>query len=169
MTIICCYTELHPATSKALELYAQGAELVELPADDTHAYWKALDSHWDDIDDLIIIEHDIEITGMVIPSFDACGNPWCTFPYLHRDGTRMLNMSLGCTKLSWVARREAPPDEIAKVHVDCWSCNVGAQMEGLPACWQHIDAKLACLLEHKGIHPCIHEPAVTHHDQAEIC
>lgn len=172
MTILCCYTKLHPAAEKALKLYAPDAEMVDVTGGD-FGYWNTLASHWDDEDDLIVIEHDIEITEKVIPGFLDCPQAWCTHPYHHKYTHKpdaILGMSLGCTKLSLRARQAAPINELCRVEVPCFACHMAGLIEGVPACWLHIDAKLACLLDYKGIEVCIHLPNVVHHedDHAEI-
>lgn len=169
MTVLCCYTKLHPATEKALTEHAPDAVLTDVSGNQ-HNYWIELEKYWGDPEDLIIIEHDIEITADTIQSFEACDSDWCVFPYQHdeEEHPRRLTMSLGCTKLSERARQVASPENLCRVHVDCFVCHMGVQYEQIPACWQHIDAKLAAWLEHNNIHPCIHEPDVIHHGTWKI-
>jgi hypothetical protein len=165
--IVCCFTKLRPETVESLAKYAPLAEFVNVWGEPFN-YWRALLKHWDDKEDLIIVEHDMEIHENVIPEFNDCPSPWCTFPYDHQyEEGRVLTMSLGCTKLSFEARQLAPPEKLCKVKMECWTCHAGSQLEGLPACWMHIDAKLAAWLEHKDMHPCVHSPPVIHHGRSE--
>lgn len=168
--ILCCYTELHDATRKSLEEYAPGAVLADVTGD-AFQYWRTLEKFWGIEEDLVIIEHDIEIREDVIPQFTECPGDWCVFPYHSRISVanfidKRLTTSLGCTKLSAHARAMASPREISQVGIDCPICKMGAMFEGLGGCWLHIDAKVAPVLEAKGIHPCLHSPDVTHHDWA---
>lgn len=170
MTILCCYTKLHEKTAESLAKYAPETVFADVWGDPFN-YWKELEKHWDEKEDLIIIEHDIEIHDKVIDEFRRCASLWCTFPYdhFHEDkGIRTLTMSLGCTKLTYEARQIARPEDLAnQVEIYCWACNLGSKIDGFPACWQHLDAKLAAWLEFNDVHPCVHNPPVTHYRTLE--
>jgi hypothetical protein len=166
MRIVCCYTKLNPATEKAIEQHAPGTEMVHVQGD-AFAYYKELDKRWGGDDDLVTIEHDIEIRADVIPAFENCDSDWCVFPYWHRrqadNAPMLLTTSLGCSKFSAKARQAASRKEMCRVWIDCAMCHIGVQFEKIPACWLHIDAKMSALLADRGITPCVHEPEVTHH------
>ena len=93
--ILCCYTDIHPATKQALADYAPHAELVDVTGD-RFAYWRAIAQRWHD--GLITIEQDIQIGPDTIAELEACPEDWCTFRY--RIYTLLLNVGLGCTKFS---------------------------------------------------------------------
>jgi len=182
--VLCCYSGLYDATREALERYAPDAEFVDTSGDD-YAYWRALMGRWTGEDDLLIVEHDIEIHETVIPQMEACPEPWCTFPYrLWRPDAWCYN-ALGCTKFSAALQREVSPEEISEAQA-MWmvprktpfgteyasevQAAVGAicqcGVKGHPACWRHMDYKIGVTLEGgtgrtpMGAH--VHKPAVCH-------
>jgi hypothetical protein len=154
--ILCCYTDLHPATRRALERHAPDAELVDVSGDDT-AYWAAIAERWTGERDLVIVEQDNEITADVIPSFMACGEPWCTYSYPIYRTKVTLRQGLGCTKISAEAQRLAPAAEIAEWFTQCDYCHGGG-------CWWHLDGRIAEVFR-KGHHldPHVHGEVTHHH------
>src|SRR6266516_3894602 len=106
MRIACFYTELHPVCVAALPT---GTELVWTGDGDDH-YWNELTKRWDGHDDLLIIEHDIEIHDDVIPQLQACPSAWCTFPYEYgpRWPGHTITDALGCTRFTAQLQRDHP-------------------------------------------------------------
>jgi len=153
--VTCCYTELHPAAKEALP---PDAELV-YTGDDDFAYWRAIESRLAGAEDLVIIEHDIEIHPGVVPQLAACKSPWCAFPYFYgpdKDPTRVLYQALGCAKFSAQLQQDIP---IVQKAADFAVAN------GLPPVpsWNACDAYICRALITAGIATCNHTPWVTHH------
>lgn len=185
MRILCCYATLHPATADALSRFAPDAELVDVAGDDGD-YWRAIMSRWTGEDDLLIVEHDIEIHAGVLPQLEACREPWCVFPYPLNG--YMADRCLGCTRFSATLQRQVTPEQIQAgrrtwlvaadsapvthigditggVTVTSVPCRCGDP--GMVPCWRHIDeliwralagpVKLAAPFR-----PHVHAPPVTH-------
>lgn len=108
LLVLCAYTSLDPRTRKALEEYAPGTEFVETPAGDDFAYWRALAARWTGDNDLVVIEHDIEIGPDTIASFQACPEPWCVYAY-QLFGSTSYAGGLGCVKFSAALQRQRWP------------------------------------------------------------
>lgn len=155
MRIACFYTDLRPACRAALP---PGAELVWTGADDGH-YWRELMARWDGTDDLVTIEHDVEIHDQVIPQFAACDSLWCLFPYPYGDYApgAICTGALGCTKFSAQCQRQFP--DIAQRAADFALAN------GLPPepVWDACDSYIRRALVVAGVQECRHYPLVTHH------
>jgi hypothetical protein len=82
MRILCGYVDgsLQPEAAGALAEFAPDADLLDFTGD-AQAYWRAMCERWNGNDDLVVIEQDNVITSEVLPSFAACGQPWCCFYY----------------------------------------------------------------------------------------
>ena len=170
MRVLCAYSNLRPRTRKALEQYAPQADFVDVSGDDL-AYWRAICERWTGEDDLLVVEHDIEIHDQVIPEFEACGEPWCSFAYKLWEPDVWCYNALGCTKFSAALQREVSTGEIQQIQAQ-WlapSLNAAGDVEynpeimpatadaqcrcggkGSPPCWRHIDMKIADTLEGRG-------------------
>ena len=157
MRITCFYADLHPACKSSLP---PDTELVYTGGGDDH-YWREISRRWDGTDDLVIIEHDIEVHGQVISSFAACESPWCTFPYEYGPawpgGPHIIDDALGCTRFSAEIQRKFPAETIA--------ASVSAA-DGLPPVpfWHSCDLYIRRALTRAGMQACRrHWPMVIHH------
>lgn len=155
MRIACFYTDLHPACRDSLP---PDTELVWTGAGDDH-YWQEISKRWDGSDDLLIIEHDVEVHDQVVPQLLACASDWCAFPYDYPtwpDGPPLITQALGCTRFSAALQRKFPTEKIAAdVHA----------IDGFPPVpfWHLCDEFIRRTLCRAGIETCQHEPVVTHH------
>jgi len=155
MRIVCFYTDLHLACKKSLP---PDAELVWTGDGDDH-YWREISKRWGGFDDLLIIEHDMEIHDRVVPQLLECASPWCVFPYEY--GPRwpdapLITQALGCTRFSSELQREFTTEFIA--------ADVSAA-DGLPPVpfWHNCDLYIRRALTRAGLKECQHRPPVTHH------
>ncbi len=76
MRVVVPYTRVHPATRAALDRCAPHAEYVDVSASD-FAYHALLTRLWAEREDLILIEHDIEVDEAIIDAFETCPRLWC--------------------------------------------------------------------------------------------
>lgn len=158
MRVVCAYTSVHPLAEASLERYAPEVEYVDVATSDT-AYCKVLTDLWAGGEDVLVVEHDIEIHDRVVPEARACSEPWCVWPYNgpgfgDKQGDPFLYGSLGCTRFSGVLMR-TEPDLLAVA---------GALSQGLPAGdWRRMDASILPTLRDRGYEPHLHWPAVLHH------
>jgi hypothetical protein len=183
--VLCAYTDLYPATKEALARYAPETEFVDVSGDD-YAYWRAITGRWTGEDDLLVVEHDIEIHDQVIPQLEACEEPWCTFPYRLWRPDAWCYASLGCTRFSAELQRLVTPGEIQQQQAMWLTPQEGASGityhlsvmpddemcrcsgRGQPPCWRHIDMAIADTLQNGrpgvrnpvGAH--VHAPSVIH-------
>jgi hypothetical protein len=113
MHVLCVTTGLHEITARALQEHAPQAEIVTIAPLDLMGYWRILNEHWTGTDDLMVIEHDIEIGPDTVTSLETCPHDWCAFGYwlvnpenieIGRSPRRLIH-SLGCTKYSAKAQR----------------------------------------------------------------
>ena len=188
MRVLCAHTSLRPKTRAALERYAPQTEFVDVSGDD-YAYWRQIALRWGGGEDLLVVEHDIEIHENVIPQLEACSEPWCTFAYKLWNPDVWCYNALGCTRFSASLMADITPGEITQVQAK-WlapSLNVVGNVEyhpevmpfdsraacrcggrGAAPCWQHIDMKIADTIEGRGVlkrqargaH--VHQPPVRH-------
>jgi hypothetical protein len=108
---------LNPATSAALDRFAPEAEYVDVSASDD-AYHALLARLWADGEGIVNVEQDVEIHADVLPQFEACPEPWCSFPYgtphplRPSDPTWMASLwsaqAIGCVRWSADVLREHP-------------------------------------------------------------
>ena len=154
MKVLCCYTDIHPATKQSLEIYAPQAELVDV-TNDRFAYWRSIAQRWQD--GLITIEQDIEISPGTISELENCPEDWCTFRY--RIFTLLLNAGLGCTKFSANMQEKVSWQDIAAEFLDCYWCDDNAH-----GCWHLLDLSIKAALRHKGFTPHLHDEIVHHHN-----
>lgn len=154
MRVLCCYTSLHPASRASLAAHAPGAELADVSGD-PFGYWREISARWDGSQDLITVEHDIEIHAGVLDGFSACPEPWCVYPY-PVFGDRWLDFGLGCTRFAVAAQQAAGVAAIEAMPGECELCG------GAPGCWRHADCRIALAMHAAGIRRHVHWPAVTH-------
>jgi hypothetical protein len=123
MRIMCSHAgNVQAETAAALARYAPQAEYVDTSADPM-SYARAIAERWNQGGALMIVEHDNEITADVIPSFEACPEPWCTYQYeiFAPPWTRMCDTGLGCTRFSAAFQRDFNFGELV-VDKPCSNC-----------------------------------------------
>lgn len=149
MNVLCAYTDLHPAARSALLEYAPEVRFVDV-TDNEFGYRDAIAARWTGVEDLLLVEHDIEIHKNVFRSLGSCANPWCVFPYQHMTLDNWLDRGLGCTRFSANLQMAIPFEEIL------------SSPAPVPGSWRHLDGQIAETLEGHGIERCVHHPPVTH-------
>jgi hypothetical protein len=109
LNVTCFYVKLAPECKKSLTKFAPDCKFADTSADD-YAYWRLLRQEWNGEQDFVVIEHDIEITAEVLPSFSACDQPWCAYEYEQRykSSVAVLKENLGCTRFSAELQRTVP-------------------------------------------------------------
>ncbi|MGH7240131.1 MAG: hypothetical protein ACREHG_08715 [Candidatus Saccharimonadales bacterium] len=140
MKVIFCYTNVPDARSAdAIRKYAPTAEWIQTPLH--FDYNNALMSRWGSGEDIVIIEGDKEITDEVIPSFEACNEPWCTYSYytFPTPYQRLITVGLGCTKYSADLQRQIPAEEISQPHLETLPC---PDCDG-KGCWRYMDTRIS--------------------------
>lgn len=164
MKIIFCFaSEPEPTSAAAVLKYAPQAEFVQTPG--LFGYNKAIASRWTGEDDLVVIEGDKEIHSDVIPSFQSCDQPWCTYacdiypaPY-----TRETRIGLSCAKFSADCQLQVPVDSFCRpdypMREPCRDCN-GA------GCWRYLDTRIATAIVSRCIafDPHVHGRIKHHHN-----
>lgn len=110
------------------------------------------------MEDLVVIEHDIEIHDQVISQFASCPSDWCTFAYWYPypADPQMVYQALGCTKFSARLQRQFPIQAIEER---------AERQDGLPPrpVWHSCDIYITRALICGDVETCRHEPAVIHH------
>ena len=182
MRVLCCYTNMRPQTKAALDKYATGYEAeyvgnLEYDLDNDYAYWREVKRRWNGTEDLVIIEHDIEIGQDTLQGFAECPGDWCTYAYPIIDKQTWLAYGLGCARFSARLQRAVTPDIIEKTYKACWCCepkrmgtftlidvlNHGRTVKPvIPGCWRHLDLELATSCVEAGYTCCVHG-FVRHH------
>ena len=150
--VACAWTDLRPATREAIELNANGREVLFRDCRGrTDAYWEFLDELWQAGCDFTVIEHDIVIHSAVLDGFDRCPEPWCAHLYELAVGYRP---ALGCTRFRHQLL-EAEPDALVEA-----AKGDNSQVPG--RAWWRIDVRLDQVLRDRGYLPHIHQPNVGH-------
>jgi hypothetical protein len=71
------------AAQTALLAQAPDAEMIDVGGD-ACAYWRLLSRVWREcaasLDDLLVVEHDVEIAAGTLEALDACAEDWCSCP-----------------------------------------------------------------------------------------
>ena len=168
--ILCCYTRgdpvndgrfhVHNSRTEAMDsirAHAPQADLIDVTGDDL-AYWREIRARWDGTDDLVIVEHDIQIGPDTIGSLVSCDKPWCVFAY-DIFGVKRITNALGCTRFSAELQRAVPLELVEKRFEVCGNCDG-------KGCWWHIDAALADELENAGFASHVHGDIPHLHDYA---
>ena len=176
MRVLCCYARMYPQTKAALEKYAPGYE-AEYVGNDDYAYWREVKRRWNGTEDLVIIEHDIEINETILTGFMQCDQDWCTYAYPIIDDRTWLAYGLGCARFSARLQRAVTPEVIEQTYKACWSCepkrmglfslqdvlNHGRTVKPeIPGCWRHLDLEIAASCVAAGYACCVHD-FVRHH------
>ena len=148
MNILCAYTDLSSKTAASLAEHAPETEYVDVSGD-RKAYWREIAKRWKGVEDLVLIEHDIEIHDSVLSQFTACKSPWCVFPYQLTPDDVPITWGLGCTKFSAGVQRKVPLIQINRA---------GGPLSD----WEYLDSKFAKTMQRYGLAVCVHQPPVSH-------
>lgn len=81
-----------------MQRFAPDAQFVSLRGDGDTAYGALLAYWWLSRESFVVVEHDIAIHDTVLPQFEECQQPWCTFPY--SGGHELLTNGLGCARFA---------------------------------------------------------------------
>lgn len=167
MQIICCYgSRLQPEAAEAIAKYAPDAEFCQTKG--LYGYCDVIEARWTGTDDLVVIEGDKVITAEVLPSFAACGQPWCASTYkLQTYGYQIglitavleARSGLGCTRFSAALQREVPAEEF--LHDDGLLWPPCPFCEGA-GCWNYLDLRMTEAIQHHGYLVCNGHGSVEH-------
>jgi hypothetical protein len=155
VNVIVPFTELHPATEKALLLYGPRNQVwYHNVSSSDQEYWNVLARQWATGEGFIIIEHDVEVRNNTIQELTDCPEDWCAFPYAM--GPSGYQTALGCTKFSTdlVQRYTNLLQEAGDKH-DPWSAKRD---------WRRLDRRIFETLTEHGESEHRHEPPVKHHN-----
>lgn len=166
--VLCCYTPRQPRDDgryhlhssqpdglASVRLHAPQAELVDVTGDE-YAYWREIRARWQGTEDLIVIEHDIQVGPGTVASLEGCDRAWCCFAY-DIFGCKRLDTALGCTRFSAALQRTVSLSKVEDLFSGCASC----QGRG---CWWHLDNYLATVLLRDGFSPHVHGDVAHLHD-----
>lgn len=150
MKVLAPFVRMDYRTAIALGRYIpeDRLETIYTGADD-YAYWHAVYSRWTGEQDLMIVEHDIEIHEGVYESLRDCPEPWCSFSYKAAplDGVKCTDLStgFGCAKFSAEAQR------------------LTKDFPKSPQVWDIIDRETIRLMGAIGMQPHVHGKVKHHH------
>jgi hypothetical protein len=157
MRVLCCYTFIEPATVESLRQYASGAEFIGVVGD-LYGTWREIEKRWTGDEDLVIIDHDIEIHPDVLPQFRECPEEWCFFGFQAMSPGYILEEGFGCCRFRAELQRQVSVNEILAVPASCWEC------KGIPGCHRHNDGRMTVAITAHGFRMHKHGPPyVTHH------
>ena len=155
MKIVVGFTELHPATEKALQLWASNYEVnYHDVSSSNEEYFNVLAKYWSLGESFIVIEHDVEIRKETIPKLTRCSRSWCAFSYAM--GASGYQTALGCTKFSTALLQKYPNamKQAGDKH-DPWSA---------PRDWRRLDRRIFEVLVELGETEHRHDPPLKHHN-----
>jgi hypothetical protein len=167
-----------PEARQLLHEHAPGAEEI-WTGDGLYDYWRATLDRWGH-DDLVTIEQDNGIHADVIPQFENCPEPWCSFGY--QIGSYICVEGGGCRKLSLEAQQAVTIEHLEyPVPPESWEWSVplAVQAEGISSrtvrildigecadcaalCWRHMDTRIGGALKRAGFNVHVHEPSIRH-------
>jgi hypothetical protein len=118
--VIVPYTNLRLETASALEEYGYErghAMMMRDVSGSEDALWHLWKEAWAEREDFAFVEHDIVIHEGVIPSFEGCHEPWCTFAYPYAYGSGNPYHGTGCVRFRAQLMRDFPTliDEIGEL------------------------------------------------------
>lgn len=155
MIVVVPHTEgrIRPETTHTVAKHADFIDFARL--DDDEAYWRLLRDYWIRGHGFAVVEQDIILHAAVIPEFEACPEPWCTFGYPY-DIVGGTYHGSGCVR--WRT-------ELITAIPDLWD-RVGrhSNPDHPPRHWCTLDAYAQLELANAGYQPHRHEPAVGHVD-----
>jgi hypothetical protein len=147
----------------ALEKFAPQVELIDT-SNSIYDYNEAIASRWTGKEDLVVIEHDKEITADVIPSFSACSCYWCSYSYFiyPKIMEREVEIGLGCARYSAKLQKLIDPKEF--LCEDPVIFGMSCEICGGKGCWKFLDARMANTIRGHGINVHCHGRINHHHD-----
>lgn len=156
MITLYCFVSPHPKAKAAVEAYAPEAVFTDTSAD-RWEYWRILSSYWTGEHDLMTIEQDNEITAEVVPSFEACPEPWCSYQYRGAGVFQapVMTESLGCTRFRKELQQAVPIEEIGGSTLTQWPGHkVASDPVRVP--WDRIDMRIKEHLRANGFKVHVH-------------
>jgi hypothetical protein len=151
MLVVCSHTgSIQANCAEALRRHAPETVYEDTSAG-PDAYARMIARYWDADGDLVLIEHDNEITADVLPSFAACSRSWCTFGYeiFAPPWTTLCETGLGCTRFTPEFRRRINfRDEV--LNGLCDTCGKTHSH------WGELDYRVAALAEKAGFPVHVH-------------
>ena len=146
MRLLCAFAPSQ-ATANSLKRLAPDADLVPV-FDDDLGYARALAARWLGIEDLVVVEHDIELHDDVLTTFASCRDPWCVCPYRLSPDAPLLTRGLGCARFTAEAQRKVPFTEVMAQPQD--------------GSWRHLDGQVAAAFATADIEVHVHQTLVLH-------
>lgn len=167
MRVVLPYTRIHPLTDQALAELVPDAERVDLGRDD-YAYGRLLERLWVPGEDLMIIEHDVQLTRVALDEAINCPCWWSAAPYTgqgtaHREAS-IIVQSLGCVRFR-SELIEAAPGAIAQAN----SVIDAARNICPPGHWKCLDGRILSALGQAGFTPHQHDEVPHHHEYEYGC
>jgi len=159
-----------PEARDLLHQHAPGAEEI-WTGNSVYDYWHAMALRWGE-DDLVTIEQDNGIHEEVIPQFQDCKEPWCSFGY--QIGSYICTEGNGCRKISLEAQKtvtfahlEYPPplpawEPVIPPTRSRGIADIGECADCAALCWRHLDTRIAGALKRAGYTVHVHTPNVRH-------
>jgi hypothetical protein len=150
--VILPFTRKTDRVVAALDASGFAWEPVDVSGSD-RAYYDALYRTWAECaakgDDLVVVEHDIEIRPTTLSGFARCDDAWCCAPYPYRVSPSGWYGGLGCCRFSAA---------LLARHADAIEA-IGERHDSLhpPRHWCRLDAWLKQLLKARGEAPVGHE------------
>lgn len=109
MKIVVPYVDLRDETVEALSAHAGGHDIHYVDVSDSDAaMWETWQWVWEAREDVLWVEHDIEIHEHVIPQVSECPEPWCTFAYPYAFGNSDPYHGTGCVRVRAELMRAVP-------------------------------------------------------------
>jgi hypothetical protein len=107
MRVVCFYNNLDPRVAASIRRWVHyPVEYIDTSAS-LKVYGQELDKRWTGKQDLVIIEQDKEVHAQVMPTFEACQEPWCGFTYWinPEPHCELVLGGFGCVRFSaWFQR-----------------------------------------------------------------
>lgn len=156
MRLVCAYTDLRPATRRAVAAWPD-REFVYVGGDD-YEYGRLLRELWEDGETVYLCEHDMVPTLAQLEEIAACSCDYGCFPYAW---TTCVGPAMGATKFS--ADLMATYPDVMEI-----ACRIPSNY-GEPGHWRQLDVwvQAAVLRDWYGEQPHVHLPPVTHLNEAQ--
>lgn len=158
---------LHARVAPAIVRAGGFPSMVKLPAGDPYAYAALVNRLWAEGDDLIIIEHDIEISPSVLIEFGRCPQVWCAhrYPLSANPATPAdapTTFGFGCVRFRGELMRAWPEAVLEAIALELHPIHP-------PGSWPIFDSQLSTWLSRppRSVTPHRHTPDVTHHHDYE--
>ena len=162
MRIIAPYIKREPHSLWALNKHARKAIPIDTSGS-IYAYNETIAEYWTGQEDLVVIEQDKVITHQVLPSFQKCKKPWCTYSaYIFpKPLSCEVDIGLSCARFTAELQRMINPSEFLCQDDPKWSkCELCAGK----GCWRYLDARIARAIQNHGINVHCHGHIKHYHD-----